>query len=97
MTRLTSTLRCRLTALRAAAGITQQQLALAADVSRQTIISVERGDYAPSVVLALRLSLLLGVPVEQMFSLPDSEVEALTLRRERLPGQTRRNRKEDSE
>ena len=84
MARLTPTLRCHLAAHRVAAGLTQQQLAAAAEVSRQTVISIEQGDYAPSVYLALRLSLLLGVPVERIFSLPESEVETLILRRERL-------------
>ncbi|MFI2637084.1 helix-turn-helix transcriptional regulator, partial [Streptomyces collinus] len=35
------------------AGLTQAQLATAGQVSRQSIVSVERGDYAPSVYLAL--------------------------------------------
>ncbi|MGQ9676294.1 MAG: helix-turn-helix transcriptional regulator [Chloroflexota bacterium] len=90
MARLTSTLRSRVAAHRVADGITQQQLAAAAEVSRQTIISIERGDYAPSVILALRLSLLLGVPVEQLFSLPDSEVEALARWRERFSSETKK-------
>jgi putative transcriptional regulator len=69
---------------RLSAGLTQRQLADSAEVSRQTIVSIERGDYAPSTVLALRLSLLLDVPVDSLFALPDSEVETLAVRRERL-------------
>ncbi len=77
-------LHSRLAQYRLAAGITQQQLAESAEVSRQTIVAIERGDYAPSSLLALRLSLLLGVPVERLFSLPESEVVALAERREQL-------------
>ena len=49
------------------AGLTQAQLATAGQVSRQSIVSVERGDYAPSVYLALRLALALGTTVEALF------------------------------
>jgi putative transcriptional regulator len=52
--------------------LTQQELAEATRVSRQTIISVEQGRYRPSVELALRLARALGVTVEQLFSLEDS-------------------------
>ncbi len=78
------TLHCRLTEYRVAAGITQQRLGEAAEVSRQTIVAIERGDYAPSTALALRLALLLGVPVERLFSLPEPEVVAMAERRQRL-------------
>ncbi len=75
---------CRLAAYRLAAGLTQQELAAAADVSRQTIVAIERGDYAPSTVLALRLALLLAVPVAELFSLPEPEIAAWVERRQRL-------------
>lgn len=55
-------------------GLTQAQLATAGQVSRQSIVSVERGDYAPSVYLALRLALALGTTVEALFPLPESEL-----------------------
>ena len=84
MARLISSLDSRLAAYRQAAGLTQQQLAEAADVSRQTIVAIERGDYSPSVVLALRLSLLLNVAVEHLFGLSRSDVAALSMRREHL-------------
>lgn len=50
-------------------GLTQAQLATAVGVSRQTVISLERGDYSPSVYLALRIARELGRTVEQLFPL----------------------------
>lgn len=60
---------------RRACGLTQVQLAAAGQVSRQSIVSVERGDYAPSVYLALRLALTLDTTVETLFPLPDATPE----------------------
>ncbi|NKS87332.1 transcriptional regulator [Prescottella equi] len=54
---------------RKAVGITQAELARAGGVSRQSIVSVEGGDYAPSVYLALRLAAALGTTVEALFPL----------------------------
>ena len=48
-------------------GVTQLQLAQAAGVSRQTIISLETGDYAPSVFLALRVARALDTDVESLW------------------------------
>lgn len=48
-------------------GLTQQDLAGRVGVSRQTIISMETGDYAPSVYLALRIARELGVTVEDLW------------------------------
>jgi putative transcriptional regulator len=53
--------------------LSQQQLADMAGVSRQTIISIERGDYAPSVRLALVLSAKLGAKVEDIFILEEED------------------------
>ena len=47
--------------------LTQAELAKAVEVSRQTIVSIEGGDYAPSVYLALRLARVLDTTVEQLF------------------------------
>ena len=52
---------------RANVGLTQETLAEAVGVSRQTIISIESGDYAPSVVLALRIAQRLDSTVEQLW------------------------------
>ena len=51
---------------------TQAELADQVGVSRQTIISVERGDYAPSVYLAIRIARALGGAVEELFT-PEGE------------------------
>ncbi len=51
------------------AGLSQQALAERTGVSRQTIISLEKGDYDPSVLLAIRISRTLGLRVEQLFYL----------------------------
>ncbi len=48
-------------------GLTQEQLAERAGVSRQTIISIEGGRYDPSLTLALKLASLLGQRVEGLF------------------------------
>ena len=53
--------------------ITQAELAEAVGVSRQTVISIERGDHAPSVYLALRLARRLNTTVEELFPLPEGE------------------------
>ncbi|GGG02288.1 transcriptional regulator [Rhodococcoides trifolii] len=49
--------------------LTQAELSQAVGVSRQSIVSVERGDYAPSVYLALRLAHALDTTVETLFPL----------------------------
>lgn len=48
--------------------MTQVELAGQVGVSRQTIIAVEQGDYAPSVYLALRIASALGRTVEELFT-----------------------------
>ena len=53
--------------------LSQQQLADMAGVSRQTIVSIERGDYAPSVKLALLLAEKLGTKVEDLFTLEEKD------------------------
>ena len=57
----------RLEEMRARKGLTQQELADQVSVSRQTIISLERGRYNPSITLAFRLARLFGVTVEDLF------------------------------
>ena len=58
-----------LTELRKDANITQQSLADQVGVSRQTIISIEKGKYTPSVLLAMNIAHVLSVRVEDIFSL----------------------------
>jgi putative transcriptional regulator len=47
--------------------MTQAELAATVGVSRQTIISIEGGDYTPSVLLALRVATALGSSVDALF------------------------------
>ena len=53
---------------RARLGINQAQMGKLAGVSRQTISLIERGDYSPSVTLALKLAQICQVQVEDIFS-----------------------------
>lgn len=48
--------------------MTQEQLAEKAGVTRQTIIALEGGKYAPSLELAFRIALAFGVPLQDVFS-----------------------------
>jgi len=50
--------------------LTQAELAKKIEVSRQTVVSIEGGDYAPSVYLALRLAEVLDTTVEDLFGPP---------------------------
>ncbi|MCK4752375.1 MAG: helix-turn-helix transcriptional regulator [Planctomycetes bacterium] len=47
--------------------MTQQQLADAAGVTRQTIIAIEAGKYSPSLTLAFKVAEAFGVPIENVF------------------------------
>jgi putative transcriptional regulator len=47
--------------------MTQQQLADRVGVTRQTILAIEAGKYAPSLPLAFRIARTFGVPIEQVF------------------------------
>lgn len=53
--------------------LSQAELAEKVAVSRQTIIAIERGDYNPSVKLALQLARVLKTTVEELFDLEDSD------------------------
>jgi putative transcriptional regulator len=53
--------------------LSQQQLADMVSVSRQTIVSIERGDYSPSVKLALLLANVLDTTVEELFVLEEKD------------------------
>ena len=53
--------------LRKDAGLTQEELADKVGVTRQTIISIEKGNYTPSVLLAIKLSQELNTKVEMLF------------------------------
>lgn len=55
--------------LRTHKGMTQEELAERIGVTRQTIIAIEKGNYAPSIALALKLSSVFKSPVEDIFRL----------------------------
>ena len=58
---------------RAIKDITQQELASAVGVSRQTINSIEAGGYIPSAVLVLKIARYFGKPVESIFELEEGD------------------------
>lgn len=53
--------------------MTQQQLADRVGVTRQTIIAIEAGKYAPSLPLAFRIARTFNMPIEAVFQYEDSE------------------------
>lgn len=56
-------------------GYTQSTLAEAMAVSRQTVHAIESGKYVPSTLLALKISVLLKVPVGELFKLEQEDWE----------------------
>lgn len=58
---------------RAVKKFTQQQLAEAAGVSRQTINAIETGKYVPSTVLALKIARIFGKKVDDIFQLEEGD------------------------
>ena len=58
---------------RAKIGVNQQELGHMVGASRQTISLIERGDYSPSIVLALKIAKVCGVSVEDIFILEEEE------------------------
>ncbi len=58
---------------RAILDITQQDLAKAVGVSRQTINSIEAGNYVPSAVLALKIARYFGKPTDSVFQLDEND------------------------
>ena len=53
--------------------LTQEELALRVDATRQTIISIEKGNYVPSVLLALKIAATLGRKVDDLFRISNYE------------------------
>ncbi|HFI0063957.1 TPA: helix-turn-helix transcriptional regulator [Streptococcus suis] len=66
-------LKNRLKELRARDGLNQTELAKLAEVSRQTISLIERGEYTPSVVIAMRIAMIFNENVENVFQLVEVE------------------------
>ena len=58
--------------LQTAAGMTQQQLADLVHVSSRTIISIEKEQYSPSLMLAYRMAQVFGVTVEELCCLKEN-------------------------
>jgi len=54
---------------RALMSVTQEELATKVNVSRQTIIALEKGNYTPSILLALKIASFFNVPVEKLFKI----------------------------
>lgn len=50
-------------------GVTQEELAKAIGITRQTVIAIEKGNYTPSVLLAIKISRYFNVRVEELFML----------------------------
>ena len=63
----------RIRVARAEVRMTQQQLAEAIGVSRQTINAIESGKFVPSTVLALKMAQIFEKPVEEIFTLDDED------------------------
>lgn len=59
--------------LRKKIGITQQEFADFVGVTRQTVIALEKGDYTPSVALAIRVARYFKQPVEKIFILKNNK------------------------
>lgn len=66
----------RLKVLRAERDMTQADLALALDVSRQTANSIEKGKFDPSLPLAFKIARLFDCSIEDVFTDEEAEVEA---------------------
>jgi len=64
----------RIEELRTQAGLSRQELADQVGVHYQTIGYIERGEYSPSLVLALRIASVLGARVEEIFWLDEEEL-----------------------
>ncbi|ASJ07878.1 transcriptional regulator [Thermococcus siculi] len=57
----------RLRELREERGLTQEELAKALGVTRQTIIAIEKGKYDPSLKLAFKIARFFNMPIEEIF------------------------------
>ena len=68
-----SHIRNRVKELRSERGWTQQELADAVGVSRQSINSIERDRYVPSLELALTFARVFGLPTDEIFTLTPSK------------------------
>ena len=68
------TLYNRLKEYRAKINVNQTEMGQLVGVSRQTISQIERGDYSPSVTLALKIAKVFGATVEDIFNYEEDEI-----------------------
>ncbi|MCX8003090.1 MAG: helix-turn-helix transcriptional regulator [Anoxybacillus mongoliensis] len=73
MTKNNGSLSNRINVLRAERKMTQKDLAEKVGVSRQTIISIEKGNYTPSLVLAFEIANAFGVDINDVFQFKKNE------------------------
>ena len=66
---MTDTIQNNVNKLRVKLNITQEELAYSLAVSRQTVIAIEKGNYVPSLLLAIRIARYFKKPVESIFSI----------------------------
>ena len=51
--------------------VTQEELAQIVEVSRQTILALEKGNYTPSLLLAMRISMFFKLSIEEIFTIEE--------------------------
>ncbi len=67
-------MRNRIRELRESASLTQEELAARLRVTRQTIISLERGRYSPSILLAAKIARVFKTTIEKVFLFDEEEL-----------------------
>jgi putative transcriptional regulator len=77
----------RIAVFRAERGVSRRELAETVGVNNQTIGYLERGDYKPSLELAMKIAAYFGVPIEMLFSFCPFESVADALRRAAAAGE----------
>ena len=77
----------RIAIFRAERGVSRRELAEAVGVNNQTIGYLERGDYKPSLELAMEIAAYFDVPIELLFSFQPFESVAESLRRAAAVGE----------
>lgn len=81
-------LKNRLKEYRAKINVNQQEMGQLVDVSRQTISQIERGDYSPSVTLALKIAKVFNASVEDIFEYEEDK-SALNQRGSDFPAENK--------
>lgn len=59
--------------LRAERGVTQEEMGRMLDITRQTVIAIEKGNYTPSALLALKIARYFKRPVEEIFKIKNAK------------------------